>query len=329
MEKINAAVVGLGRMGKNHARVLSTISSVKLFGVCDVDESVAKNVAKKYRTSYYLDYKELAEERELDVVIIATPTSLHKTVACEFIKNNKHVLVEKPIATNVRDAQEIVRLAEVKNVKLMVGHVERFNPAVNRLKEVIDRGDIGDIISIQAKRIGPHPPRNIDVGVTIDLAIHDIDIIANYILERRKIRRIYAVTRSVFSEYSDIVHALIKFEGDVIASLTANWLTPTKIRKLEAIGDKGFINLDYISQNIQLLRKYEEVHQDVYLESENIFVKKEEPLKRELVHFINTIIHDEQPPLTGQDAVNALKIAEEIEKISKSELVGVRYEELG
>lgn len=321
MKKVNAAVIGLGNMGKNHVRVLSSLSSVKLVGVCDNNRVIAKRVAEMYNTNYFSDYSELAKKNELDMVVIATPTSLHKDVACEFIENDKHVLVEKPIAADVKDAQKIVRLAEKKDVKLLVGHIERFNPAVNRLKEIIKQGLIGDLISIQAKRIGPQPPRKIDVSVTVDLAIHDIDIIANYILERRKIRQIYALTKAVLSEYSDIVHAVIEFEGGVGANLTANWLTPAKIRKLEVVGNEGYLVLDYISQDIRFYkRSSKNMHkreEGISMEVRKIFVKREEPLKRELTHFIDVILNDEQPQITGWDAINALKIAKEIEMKSQ------------
>ena len=182
MKTINVGVVGVGAMGENHVRVYHKMEEANLVAVSDVSERALKKIEKKYGAKGFTEYSDLLENPEIEVVSVCVPTTFHHAVVMEAIKNGKHVLVEKPIAFTVQEAEEMIAAAKEAVVMLATGHVERFNPAVQKAKELIDDGVIGDVVSAFAKRVGPLPPRIKDVGVSIDLAIHDLDIM-NYLFE--------------------------------------------------------------------------------------------------------------------------------------------------
>ena len=289
-------------MGYHHARVYSELEregEVTLVGVADIDKKRAEQVAKKFNTKPYTDYRQLLKE-DIEAVSIAVPTTLHKEVATYFAKNKVHILVEKPIADTPQNAAEIIRTAKDNNVILMVGHIERFNPAVQKLKEVIERRELGDIVTISAKRVGPLPPRIKDVGVIIDLAVHDIDII-RYITNK-EIVEVYAKARNSIhpAGVEDAAIILLTLEDNIHAIIETNWLTPYKIRKLTVVGTEAVAELDYIQQTLTIHK------QD---KTREVPVTKEEPLKRELKHFIECIKTNKNPLVTGEDGLKALIIA--------------------
>ena len=183
MKKIRVAVIGVGLMGQNHARVYTELPNCELVAVSDLDEEKAKAVASKFNCKYYTDHKELVEKEKVEAVSIAVPTKNHKEVAIDVIKKNLNLLLEKPISNNVKDAEDIIKKAKEKKVKFLVGHIERFNPAVTKLKKIIDEDKIGPICSIIAKRVGTFPPRIKDANIVIDVSVHDIDII-RYLMGR-------------------------------------------------------------------------------------------------------------------------------------------------
>jgi len=236
MDKINVAVIGVGAMGKSHARIYSDMDKVNLIGVCDADSKLAKDIAEKYNAQSFTDYKEI--NLDLDAVSVCVPTKLHKEIALYFINKGVNVIVEKPIAENVSEAKEIVESAKKNKVKLMVGHVERFNPVVAEIKKRLVDGELGKIYSISAFRFSPFPHRVIDVGVTTDLAVHDIDIVMH--LNTSGIKRIYAETEQrIHANHEDMLHAIIKFKDDTAGVINTNWLTPKKVRELYVTGEKG------------------------------------------------------------------------------------------
>ena len=208
-KQLRVGVIGVGAMGKNHARIYSQLPGVELIAVADVNETLAASIAQSYGCKAYTDYNDLLNEN-LDAVSIAVPTTLHKKVALDAIKKGINTLVEKPIADTVENADEIIEAARRKGIKLMVGHVERFNPAIIKLKELIDNGLLGDVISISAKRVGPYNPRIRDVGIIIDLGTHDIDIMSYLYGER--IKEVYASAGSVVHSHED--HAIITLNFD-------------------------------------------------------------------------------------------------------------------
>ncbi len=303
LELIRVAVIGVGFMGFNHARVYAELSRegvpVELTAAVDIDYARAEKVCRIYGCKPYQDYRDVIGV--VDAVSIAVPTTLHYRVAMDFIRNGVHVLVEKPIASTTREAMEMVKEAERNNIILLVGHIERFNPAVMKLRELIGRGVLGDVVTMNAKRVGPLPPRVRDVGVTIDLAIHDVDVMS--FITGFKPLRVYAKTRNILhpARVDDVSIILLEFESNVIGIVETNWLTPYKLRRLTVVGSKAVAELDYIKQDL--------LYYDREVEA-RVRVDREEPLKRELRHFINCVRGVEKPLVPGIEGLRALVVVE-------------------
>ena len=307
MRTVNVGVIGVGAMGENHVRVYHKMEEANLMGVSDVSERALKKIEKKYGAKGYTDYCELLANPEIEVVSVCVPTTFHHDVVMEAIKHKKHVLVEKPIAFTLTEAEEMIAAAKEAGVTLATGHVERFNPAVQKAKELIDDGVIGDIVSAFAKRVGPLPPRIKDVGVSIDLAIHDLDIM-NYLFEE-EITQVYGTMNSSFddSEFEDHAEIMVSFDNESTGIIEVNWLTPYKRRELELTGTAGIISVDYIQQSIEVFGKF----------AQDIEIVHEEPLKGELKSFLNSVVEEKEPVITGEDGLKALKMVIAANKSSK------------
>ena len=307
MRTVNVGVIGVGAMGENHVRVYHKMEEANLMGVSDVSERALKKIEKKYGAKGYTDYCELLANPEIEVVSVCVPTTFHNAVVMEAIKHKKHVLVEKPIAFTLTEAEEMIAAAKEAGVILATGHVERFNPAVQKAKELIDDGVIGDIVSAFAKRVGPLPPRIKDVGVSIDLAIHDLDIM-NYLFEE-EITQVYGTMNSSFddSEFEDHAEIMVSFDNESTGIIEVNWLTPYKRRELELTGTAGIISVDYIQQSIEVFGKF----------AQDIEIVHEEPLKGELKSFLNSVVEEKEPVITGEDGLKALKMVIAANKSSK------------
>lgn len=316
---LNAAVIGIGNMGKHHARIYSELSDVNLVAISDLNKELGQELAKKLNCKYYSDYQELLKNEKIDVVSIAVPTTLHKKVALDFINKKINVLLEKPICNDIADAKELISAAKKNNVKLLVGHIERYNPAIIELKELIKKGKLGDIISINATRAGTYPSQIKDSNIIVDVAIHDIDII-NFLYE--------SVPDPVFSikgealgkNKFDYVDILMKF-GKKSGSVQCNWITPIKVRNLTVTGTKGYAELNYITQEIKLfeseISKTTDSSGDLIVKfgnshSTDIYVKKEESLKLEIMNLINSINGKESLRIKPEEALKALEIVLEI-----------------
>jgi len=314
---IKMGVVGVGSMGFHHVRIYSQLAEsglVQLVGIADINYERALSVAKIFKTKAFKEYKELLEL--VDAVSIATPTETHKDIALEFINAGKHVLVEKPITSNVKEALELVRKAEEMHVVLMVGHVERYNPAVVKLREIIKNSLLGEIVTITAKRVGPFDPRVAKTSVIVDLAIHDIDIINS--LLGSKVISLYARSRKVHPDSLEEDYGLITltYENQVDAVVETNRLTPYKVRSLEVVGTKGIVALDYIEQKIKMYDG-EWIREAI--------IQKEEPLKLEILNFIKVIERVDKPMITKEEALYALLIAEAaLESSRKNKLILLR-----
>ena len=315
---INVGVIGVGNMGKHHARVYSSIKGCRLVAVSDINEKAGKEIASQNGCSYFSDYKEMLQE--VDAVSIAVPTIYHKEVALECINAGKHVLLEKPLADTLDNAREIISAAKKAKVKLAVGHVERFNPAVQRLKKMMKSGELGNITTVLARRVGVFPPQIRDANVIIDLAVHDIDIL-NFILGRMPTRIHAEAGKALINKREDYADILMKYDG-TNAFVQVNWITPVKIRSLAVTGTKGYAELNYVTQDLVLYRsKYErkfETFEDIvnFAEPEisKIRVRKSEPLREELKNFIHAIKSSRSPLVTGEDGLKALEVAMEIVK---------------
>ena len=316
MEKLRVAVIGVGVMGKNHARVYSELNECELVAVADLDEVKSKETAAKFNCKYYTDHQEMLEKEQIAAVSIAVPTKNHKNVAIDAMDKGIHVLLEKPIAGNIMDAEEIINKAKEKKIKLLIGHIERFNPAITKLKKIIGEGKLGSIISIIARRVGIFPSRIKDVNIVTDASVHDIDII-RYFMEKEPDDIYTCGSRSLNSNREDQVVAILKF-GNANAVIQSNWITPIKIRNLSVTGTKGYAELNYITQELALYEsKYEETYDDygdfiIKFGKPNkieVGITKKEPLKAEIENFLKCIRDDECPMVSGEEALEALKIA--------------------
>ncbi|WP_457753362.1 UDP-N-acetylglucosamine 3-dehydrogenase [Thermococcus sp.] len=297
---IRVGVVGVGNMGRHHARVYSELAEegkVEFIGVADANFKRAKEIAGQYRVRAFQDYRELMGE--VDAVSIAVPTSLHRQVALDFIENDVNILIEKPIAESIKSAEEIIRAAKKRNVILMVGHIERFNPAVLKLREILRDRILGEIVTLTAKRVGPFPPQIKDVGVIVDLAVHDIDVMS--FLLREQVKEVYAKAGSAKNplELEDYAVIVLTFES-ATGVVETNWLTPHKVRKLSVVGTEGIAELDYINQELTLYN-----HEWV----RKAKIQKREPLKNEIEHFVECIEKGVEPIVSGNDGLHALKVA--------------------
>lgn len=320
---LRVGVVGLGEMGQHHVRLYSEIQNsklkisknsngfylgeagrigrsndipeIQLVGVADANPERAKEISEKYHTNVYTNYTELLSQ--VDLVSIAVPTTLHHAVAMDFLTHSIHCLVEKPIASSIEEADDMIMEAEKNQLKLAVGHVERFNPAVVKLKEIIDKGILGDLLIISTRRVGPYISRIRDVGVVIDSATHDIGVI-KYLVGREPV--------SVFSRVGSLKHSkedyaviVLDFMGTT-ACCEVNWFTPHKVRTMVVTGSEGIAYLDYIEQKVT-------VHNSHATQVEDI--QKAEPLKLEIEDFLRSIVNNHRPTVDGYEGKAILKIA--------------------
>ncbi|MFQ6671836.1 MAG: Gfo/Idh/MocA family protein, partial [Candidatus Tectimicrobiota bacterium] len=245
MSAVRAGVVGVGHMGRYHIAVYSELADVELVGVVDINEERAHQLAAQYNTTSYTDYRALFGR--VDVVSIAVPTSLHYAVAKDFLRQGTHVLLEKPITKDLDQAHELFAIAEEHDVVLHIGHVERFNGAVQELKKIVE-----EPILIEARRLGPFQPRVEDDGVVLDLMIHDIDIVMNLVAQ--PIAHIAAQGVSVFSPHEDVANVQLTFEGGCVATLTASRATQHKVRTMAVTQQDAYIFLDFTDQDIHIHR---------------------------------------------------------------------------
>ncbi|MGM0770240.1 MAG: UDP-N-acetylglucosamine 3-dehydrogenase [Halobacteriota archaeon] len=294
---MRVGVIGVGAMGQHHVRIYSEMEGVRLVGISDVDRYRVEEIAEKYDTKAYIDYKELLKEG-LDAVSIVVPTTLHKDVVLDAINADTNVLVEKPIADTLENADIMIDAADKAGVILMVGQIERFNPATTKMKEIIDSGLLGKIVSISTKRVGPYNPRIRDVGIILDLGVHDIDAIAY--MYGTDASEVYAIAGRDIHSKEDHASIMLRFGKEQAGVVNINWLTPHKVRKMEVIGVNGVGYLDYVDQTVT-------IHDEKWIR--NAKVEKAEPLQKELEHFITCIREGKTPLESGIDGKHALEVA--------------------
>ena len=305
--KLNAAVIGCGSWGRNHARVYSELPNIDLVAVADTAPATVHEIAEKYRAKPYTDPDELLEDPEVQLVSICTPTVTHADIALAAIKRGKHVLVEKPMTDTVGEAEALIRAARRQGVHLTVGFVERFNPAVQEAYRMIAEGEIGDVILAHTRRVSQRPLRIGDVGVVKDLAIHDIDIASA--LFKDEPETVYSTAGSIAHQFEDYANINIGYAGNRTAFIEANWLTPKKVRQLNVTGTKGIMTVDYITQQLT-------IENERQLTQPNIPYR--EPLYMELRSFADSVIGDTPPSVTGEDGLKALRICEAALKSSRT-----------
>jgi predicted dehydrogenase len=312
------AVIGVGSMGRNHARVYSELAESQLVGVADDNLQTSRAVGSTYGVKAYQDYRQLLDAEKPEAVTIAVPTAMHEEVAAYALKAGVHVLIEKPIAATVEEGLRVIRLADEKNCKLMVGHIVRFNPAIQELKKKLDNGDLGRIFQVFCRRAGPFPARVRDVGVVVDLAPHDIDIM-RFLIGADPVRVYSETEQRIHTAHEDMVFGLLRFPGGVIGSLEINWLTPTKVREVLVLGERGLFRVDDLTQDLYFFENAAasptswpalETLKGVSEGSMVRFsIQRYEPLKAELQAFLKAVKEDSAVPVTGTDGLAALKLA--------------------
>jgi UDP-N-acetylglucosamine 3-dehydrogenase len=305
-------------MGKNHVRVLGELANDLLCGIADADLQTACRVAEAHSTRAYASHEELLEHERPDAVIVAVPTESHHRVVLDALAAGCHVLVEKPIAATLGQADQLVAAAHTARRTLAVGHVERFNPAVLDLKRRIDAGELGRVYQIDALRLGPFPERIRDVGVVVDLATHDLDVMR--FLTGSEIVHIYAETRrKLHTTNEDMVSGLLRFADDTVGFLEVNWLTPSKIRQLTVTGERGMFTANYLTQDLLFYENADVAGQSweriTHLRgvSEGRMVRypiqKREPLRSEVEAFLKAAEGEPSGIVTGEDGREALRLA--------------------
>ena len=313
---LKVVVIGVGSMGQNHVRLCS--ESANLVGVMDLDGKKAQTISKKYNVKPYSKLDDLLSS-DIDAVIVATPTFTHYEIGKKAIQQGKHLLIEKPMCEKVENAIELYNLAKDRGTTLAVGHVERHNPVVRFAKDIVEKKKYGGLISQAATRVSSLPPRIKDVGVILDLGIHDIDIMRY--LASSEVERVfaYASKENTSAAFEDRANILMRFKDGSCGYIEANWLTQSKIRTLKLTLEKVVAELNYTDQAVQIysseLKKYDEsdlspAKMPWQYSTQNIMLKKEEPLKNELVDFFSAIEQKRKPLVTGYDGIKTLQIAQ-------------------
>ena len=300
-QKIRAGVVGVGAIGKNHARIYSEIDSADLVAIYDSDNDAAQEIASSYGGKVAKSIEEFVDL--VDVVSVSTPTSTHRSIGEMLLNKRKHILIEKPIADTTDDAQALVNLAAEMGCVLQVGHIERFNPVLGEIEERLK-----DPRFIEVHRLSPFPNRSMDIGVVLDLMIHDLEIVLH--LVKSKVVSIDAVGVPVLTKREDIANARIRFESGCVANITASRISPEKMRKLRVFEGESYLSLDYQEQEGQFYWK-----DGMEIKVEPVQVEKDEPLKLELESFVECSAAGRRPAVSGQEATAALDIAIEITKL--------------
>jgi predicted dehydrogenase len=297
---LRVGVVGVGVMGSNHARVLAEFPGVELAGVADPDRQRGQFVGRALGCPAVASVEELLE-RSVDAVTIAAPTHLHRDVALACIARGVHVLVEKPIAPTVSEGEDIIAAARDAGLTLMIGHVERFNPAVEAIAEAIREEDI---LSIAITRVGPFPPRMSNVGVVIDLAVHDIDLICWF--TRSHITEVQPQLSNAVADREDIALLQFRTASGVLAHINTNWLTPFKARTVHVATKRKYVIGDLLTRQVTECYGFQP---DGSYSMRHLSVGHAEPLRTELMAFVRAIREGTPPPVTGEDGVASLAVA--------------------
>ncbi len=315
MKKLGVAVIGTGFWGKNHARVYKELASTELVAICDVNAEIAKSIADQFGVKAYTTSTRMLKNEEIEAVSVCTwSTSLAKE-ALKALKAGKHVLVEKPMAANTRQAEKLLETAKKNDLHLTVGFLMRFIPGLQHIREAVENKKIGELVCAAAKRVSQWPERIGDVGVVKDMAIHDIDVM-RYISNEDPIT-VYAKTGNMrHKKFEDYAQIMLTYKDGKSAFIESNWLTPYKTRTLTVTGSDAIMRLDYITQELWI-EEPKETLQPRY--------PWQEPLKLELQHFADCILAKKKPLITAADGLKALQIAEAaLQSSSKNRAIKLR-----
>jgi predicted dehydrogenase len=304
MSKLRTGVIGVGSLGQHHARNYAELAGEgkgEFVGICDVSETQAREIAVKNGCPFFTDWRELLDK--VDAVSIVTPTETHCEIACAFLEKGVNVLVEKPIAMTLEEADQIIAAAEKSGAKLMVGHLERFNPAMVAL-----RPHVTNPLYFEIHRVSPFPNRSLDVDVVLDVMIHDLDAI-QWLVES-KVSEIRAVGIPVISDKVDAANARIEFENGAVANITASRIGTEKIRKTRFYQTNSYVVLDYATKFASLTSlNPDAAHPLLGIKINRLQIEDVEPLRAEISAFLDCILEDKTPPITAQDGRRALNLA--------------------
>ena len=292
-------MVGVGYLGIIHAQIYKKLQNCSLVGVCDTDEARAKQVSEDLGILDFTDYRQLLDK--VEAVSIAVPTRLHYQIAEEFLRHNIHVLVEKPFTTTLKEADVLIKTAQKNKLILQVGHIERFNSAFSATKEIIRNPRF-----IECHRLSPFPERSLDIGAVLDLMIHDIDIILG--LVNAPLKKVEAVGVPVLTRFEDIANARITFKDGCVANLTASRVSDEWLRKIRIFQEDTYISLDYREAKACVYRK-----EGSKITKEDLPIEKEQPLQKELESFLDCILQNKEPLVSGRVAREALAVALKIQ----------------
>ncbi len=296
--KLRAGVVGVGSMGLNHARVYSELENAALAAVFDPDASTAEKVARKYGGAVAASLDDVIAR--CDAVSVAAPTHLHYGIVMKLLEAGRHVLVEKPISDTPAHAAEMADFARTRGLVLQVGHIERFNPALDALEQRLDRPRF-----LEVTRLSPYPGRSLDIGVVLDVMIHDLEIILH--LVRSPVTSVDAVGVAVLSKSEDIASVRLHFANGCVANVTASRISMKKMREIRLFQEDAYLSLNYQRQTAKMYRL-----KGGKIVRERVAIEKGEPLLRELRHFVDCARAGAQPKVGGVEAVAALELAVQI-----------------
>lgn len=295
MEKIRVGIIGVGYLGTQHARILSYLEEAELKGVVDIDFKKAMQIGNRHGVKYFEKFEDMLDE--IDAGIVATPTSEHFSISRKLLSEGKSVLVEKPITETVEQAEQLVKAADSNGLILQVGHLERFNPAVEAIESMISEPKF-----IEVQRLGSFSARSLDIDVVLDLMIHDLDIILA--LLKDEVKSIKSSGIHVLSDKIDIANARLEFNSGCVATLTASRVHQGKVRKLRIFEPTSYYSVDYIDQEVKIFPL-----NGSQTEIKTPKIKKEEPLKKELQNFFRCLRDGKRRKVNGEEGLRALKLA--------------------
>lgn len=298
---LRVGVVGVGSLGQHHARNYANLKNIKLTSVSDVDKNQGEKIAKTYKAEYFQDYKLMLGK--VDAVSIVVPTPLHFEVSKFFLENKIHCLVEKPITSTLEQADELIELAAKNDLILQVGHIERFNPAIIEIQKYVDEPKY-----IEVNRLGTFSQRAANVGVVLDLMVHDLDMVL--FLTNSRVTSVDAIGTRVISDFDDIANVRLKFANGCVANISASRISLEKLRKIRIFHENSYISLDYENQSFKLFtKKKEKIESLSDIKIVKFSPKKNEPLFLELEDFVSCILNKKLPKVTGIHGRNALSLA--------------------
>jgi len=300
MSDVKVAVIGVGHLGSIHAKIYKEIPNCFLSAVCDTDKKRLDEVSQNLNVPGYTDYRELFGK--VDAVSVATPTNLHFQIAADFLKHNIHTLVEKPFTPTLKEADILIKIARKKKLILQVGHIERFNSAFAATQRLIREPKF-----IECHRLSPFPNRSLDIGVVLDLMIHDIDIVLG--LVSSPVKKVESVGVPVLTHFEDIANSRLTFKNGCIANLTASRVSDEWMRKIRIFQRDAYISLDYKDAKASMYKR-----NGPQITKVDIPIEKEQPLQKELQSFIDCVISHQEPLVSGPVAREALKVALLIQK---------------